>query len=121
MSLFADDPSLRALCRVEDIPEGGSRGFAAARGGFTGLFAVRRAGKVVVYVNCCPHIGTPLDWAPDRFLSADGERIVCGTHGAEFAVEDGVCLRGPCLGGRLEPVMMQIRDGIILVPHDAGL
>lgn len=115
------DPPLRALCPVDDIPEGGSRGFAPARGGFTGLFAVRRAGEVFVYVNCCPHIGTPLDWVPGHFLSADGTRIVCATHGAEFGIADGVCLRGPCLGGRLEPVMMEIRDGIILVPHDAGL
>jgi nitrite reductase/ring-hydroxylating ferredoxin subunit len=115
------DPKLRPLCRVEDIPEGGSRGFGPARGGFTGLFAVRRGGRVFVYVNCCPHIGTPLDWAPDRFLSADGARIVCATHGAEFAIENGACLRGPCLGAGLEPVMMRVEDGIILVPRDAGL
>ena len=82
---------------------------------------MRRGGQVFVYVNSCPHIGTPLDWAPDRFLSADGSRIVCATHGAEFSIEDGVCVRGPCLGDRLEPVMIQIKDGIILVPEDAGL
>ncbi len=106
---------------MDDIPEGGSRGFGPARGGFTGLFAVRRGGKLFVYVNCCPHIGTPLDWMPDRFLTADGERVVCATHGAEFGIEDGVCVRGPCLGAALEPVMIQIKDGIILVPEDAGL
>ena len=115
------DPEKRALGLVADIPEGGSRGFGPARGGFTGLFAVRRGGQVHVYVNCCPHIGTPLDWSPDRFLTADGQRIVCATHGAEFGIADGVCLSGPCLGGRLEPVMIEVKDGIILVPHDAGL
>jgi nitrite reductase/ring-hydroxylating ferredoxin subunit len=114
-------PPLRALCRVDDIPDPGSRGFGPAPGGFTGLFAVRRAGQVFVYVNACPHIGTPLDWAPDRFLSTDGARIVCATHGAEFGIEDGVCLRGPCPGDRLESVMIQIKDGTILVPQDAGL
>jgi nitrite reductase/ring-hydroxylating ferredoxin subunit len=114
-------PALRALCRVEDIPPGGSRGFAPAPGGFTGLFAVRHAGQVFVYVNSCPHIGTPLDWVPDRFLTGDGERIICATHGAEFGIGDGVCLRGPCLGARLEPVMIQIEDGLILVPQGAGL
>ena len=115
------DSNLRPLCRLDDIPEGGSRGFGPARGGFTGLFAVRRGGNVFVYVNCCPHIGTPLDWMPDRFLTADGARIVCATHGAEFGIEDGVCVRGPCLGAGLEPVMIQIKDGLILVPQDAGL
>ena len=119
-SLLADPP-MRALCRVDEIAEGGSRGFGPAPGGFTGLFAVRRGGQVYVYVNSCPHIGTPLDWTPDRFLTADGQRIVCATHGAEFGIEDGACLRGPCLGGRLETVMIQIKDGTILVPKDAGL
>jgi nitrite reductase/ring-hydroxylating ferredoxin subunit len=113
--------TLRALCRIEDIPDGGAKGFPAAAGGFTGLFAVRRGSKVFVYVNSCPHIGVPLDWAPDRFLAEDGSRIVCATHGAEFAIETGVCVRGPCFGERLEPVMIQVKDGMILVPEDAGL
>lgn len=111
----------RILCRMDEIPDGGAKGFGPAPGGFTGLFAVRQADRVAVYVNSCPHIGTPLDWAPDKFLSADGSRIVCSTHGAEFGVMDGTCLRGPCLGARLEPVMIEIKDGAILVPQDAGL
>lgn len=109
----------RALCRIEDIPDGGAKGFAAAPGAFTGLFAVRRGADVFVYVNSCPHIGVPLDWAPDRFLTADGARIVCSTHGAEFDIADGVCLRGPCFGDRLQAVMVELRDGVILVPEDA--
>jgi nitrite reductase/ring-hydroxylating ferredoxin subunit len=113
--------TLRPLCRIDDIPDGGAKGFAPPAGGFTGLFAVRRAEKVFVYVNSCPHIGTPLDWAPDRFLTGDGSRIVCATHGAEFGIADGVCLRGPCLGDRLEAVIIDVKDGMVLVPGDAGL
>ncbi len=113
--------TLRALCRLDDIPDGGSKGFGPAPGGFTGLFAVRQGDEMFVYVNSCPHIGVPLDWAPDRFLTADGTRIICATHGAEFAIADGVCLRGPCYGERLEAVMIQIKDGVVLVPEDAGL
>jgi nitrite reductase/ring-hydroxylating ferredoxin subunit len=112
---------LRSLGRVDDIPEGGCKGYDPAPGGFTGLFAVRRDGAVRVYVNSCPHIGAPLDWAPGRFLSADGERIICAIHGAEFRPEDGHCISGPCLGDRLEAVMIQIKDGVLLVPEDAGL
>jgi nitrite reductase/ring-hydroxylating ferredoxin subunit len=111
----------RALCRLDDIPDGGAKGFGPPTGGFTGLFAVRRGDAVFVYVNSCPHIGVPLDWAPDRFLTRDASRIICATHGAEFGIEDGVCLRGPCLGDRLEAVMIDVEDGIILVPEDAGL
>jgi nitrite reductase/ring-hydroxylating ferredoxin subunit len=112
---------LRALCRLDDLPDGAARGFGPAPGGFTGLFAVRQGDAVVVYVNSCPHIGTPLEWTADRFLSHDGSLIVCATHGAEFRIADGECIRGPCFGDRLEPVMTEIRDGTIFVPEDAGL
>ena len=111
----------RTLCRLEDIPDGASRGFGPARGGFTGLFAVRRGPAVFVYVNACPHVGAALDRAPDRFLTADGARIACGAHGAQFEVEGGVCVQGPCVGARLEAVPARIVDGAVLVPADAGL
>lgn len=118
-SLIDDEP--RALCRVDDIPDGGAKGFPAAPGGFTGLMAVRRDGKIHVYVNSCPHIGTPLDWTPDRFLSKDGQVIICATHGAEFRIADGECTKGPCRGDFLEAVTHAIKDGTIYVPKDAGL
>ena len=111
---------MRLLCRVEDIPDGGARGFAAAPGGFTGLFAVRRADAVHVYVNSCPHIGVPLDWAPDRFLTADGSRILCATHGAEFEPGTGLCVHGPCMGEALEAVPARIENGAVFVAEDAG-
>jgi nitrite reductase/ring-hydroxylating ferredoxin subunit len=112
---------MRTLCRVEDIPNGAARGFAAAPGGFVGLFAVRWGEAVHVYVNSCPHVGVPLDWAPDRFLNSQGDRIVCSTHGAEFRIHDGLCITGPCLGDHLEAVPVELRDGLVLVPDDAGL
>jgi nitrite reductase/ring-hydroxylating ferredoxin subunit len=115
------DPRLRPLCRVAEIPDGGAKGFSAPAGAFTGLFAVRQGDRVVVYVNACPHIGVPLDWLPDRFLTEDGSRIICATHGAEFGIADGVCVRGPCVGERLEAVMIQVKDGLVLVADDAGL
>ena len=113
--------AMRALCRLDELGDGAARGFGPAAGGFTGLFAVRQGDAVFVYVNSCPHIGTPLEWTADRFLSHDGSLIVCATHGAEFRIADGECIRGPCFGDRLEPVMTEIRDGIIYVPEDAGL
>jgi nitrite reductase/ring-hydroxylating ferredoxin subunit len=112
---------LRPLCRLDDLPDGAAKGFGPPAGGFTGLFAIRRGDDVVVYVNSCPHLGVPLDWVPDRFLSPSGDRIVCATHGAEFRVTDGQCTHGPCLGDRLEPVMIEIKAGVIFVPKDAGV
>ncbi len=111
----------RRLCALDDIADGDTKSFPPPPGGFTGLFALRRGTEVMVYVNACPHLGVPLDWAPDRFLSSDGTRIVCAMHGAQFIPETGACVEGPCLGAHLERVMIEIRDGAILVAQDAGL
>jgi len=101
----------RVLCRLEDIPDGEAKGFPAAPGEFTGLFAVRRGGQVFAYVNSCPHVGLPLDPVPDRFLDRKKEMIVCAAHGARFRVEDGECTSGPCLGDVLEAVPVEVVDG----------
>jgi nitrite reductase/ring-hydroxylating ferredoxin subunit len=115
-------PRLRALCRLDDIPDGGARGFPAAAAGAPGLFAVRQGERAFVYVNACPHIGISLHWLPDRFLSADGRLIVCSTHGAEFRIADGVCTHGPCYGDALEAVPVTIdADRTLMVAEDAGL
>jgi nitrite reductase/ring-hydroxylating ferredoxin subunit len=107
--------AMRPLCRLTDIPENGAMGFPGANGAFTGLVAVRQGGDVYVFENACPHIGTPLDWTPDRFLSADGRYLICATHGAEFTIATGVCISGPCRGDRLTPVNVVVRDGTIHV------
>lgn len=112
----------RVLCRIEEIPDGESRGFPPAPGGFTGLFAIRRGGQVFVYVNSCPHIGLPLDPAPHRFLDAKKAAIVCSAHGARFRIEDGECTSGPCYGESLEAVPARVdAEGRVIVPAEAGL
>ena len=75
----------------------------------------------MIYVNACPHLGVPLDWAPDRFLSTDGEHIVCSMHGAIFEIGTGLCLHGPCAGERLEVVAFEIVAGEIMVDATVGL
>jgi nitrite reductase/ring-hydroxylating ferredoxin subunit len=105
----------RVLCQIGDIPENGAKGFPGPDGAFTGLVAVRQGDAVYVYENACPHIGTPLDWTPDRFLSADGKMLICATHGAQFEIATGVCVWGPCQGDRLTPVAFSVRDGVVVV------
>lgn len=99
----------RVLCTLADLPPGTARGFDE------GIFAVGSHAGAVVYRNACPHLGIPLDWAPDRFLSADGSVIMCGTHGAEFRIDTGECLRGPCVGEFLHAVPFVIKDAKILL------
>ena len=115
----------RVLCRLDDLPDGAARGFPAAPGGLTGLFASRRGDAVRVFLNSCPHLGLPLDALPGRFLDALGGPLVCGVHGALFDAEDGTCFAGPCAGDALEAVPVRLRpdpNGTeVLVPATAGL
>ena len=104
------------LGRVDDIPVDGSAGFNVdGPGGRMFFMAIRRGDDVYVYANSCPHLGTPLDFKPGRFLSLDKTHILCATHGALFRIEDGFCVSGPCAGKSLQAAPMEIRDGLILL------
>lgn len=111
----------RVLGRADAIADSASKSYCPAKGGFTGLFGVRQGETVMIYANACPHLGVPLDWAPDRFLSSDAAHIVCSMHGAIFDIASGLCLQGPCAGDRLEAVPFEIVEGEILVDDAAGL
>ena len=109
------------LCALEEIPDGGSAGFAAVVDGQpVELMAIRRGGDVFVYVNSCPHWGSPLDLCPGCFLNRQRTLIQCSTHGAQFRIEDGFCIKGPCLGASLQPVHCAVVDGEVLKATDAG-
>jgi nitrite reductase/ring-hydroxylating ferredoxin subunit len=106
-----------ALCRLADIPEGGTKGVEAEGpdGMPRDLFLHRTGESVACFENSCPHMGTPLDWRPDEFLSEDGAHFICATHGALFRLEDGHCVFGPCAGKRLTAVPVVLRDGMVLL------
>lgn len=74
------------------------------------LIVVHHRGQVFGYVNRCPHNGVRLDFVPGTFLSSDGRRLRCGTHGARFRLTTGRCTRGPCRGAALTPVPLAV-DG----------
>ena len=58
-------PAGVAVCRVDDVPDGGSAGFTIdGPKGPLDLIVLRRSGTIFCYENSCPHLGTPLDWAP---------------------------------------------------------
>jgi nitrite reductase/ring-hydroxylating ferredoxin subunit len=101
------------LCPLNELRDGASRGFSLpgeAPGQSLELFVVRRGSAVYAYRNRCPHTGAPLDWQPDQFLDEHGELIQCALHGALFAVESGLCLRGPCVGKSLQSLSLRISD-----------
>jgi nitrite reductase/ring-hydroxylating ferredoxin subunit len=107
------------LCALSDIEDGGSAAFAiAANDRPLELMAIRRGGKAFVYINSCPHWGSPLDLYPGRFLNRERTLIQCSTHGAQFRIEDGYCIKGPCLGASLEHVPCRVREGEVMVAPD---
>lgn len=106
----------RYLCDLTAIPDGDAVGFVAeVAGKQRNILAARRGGAVFAYVNRCPHAGHLLDGVPGRFLSADGQRLRCMAHGAEFHFEDGVCVDGPCPGAALQAIGAEIRDEAVFL------
>lgn len=103
------------LCRLDEIPDGEARGFIIGGAAKQHSILVYRTGdRVFGYANSCPHVGSPLDWAPDRFIAPDGYHLLCATHGAIFRPTDGYCVNGPCIGDSLAPVPVRL-DGMDVV------
>jgi nitrite reductase/ring-hydroxylating ferredoxin subunit len=100
------------LCRVDEIPEGQSKGFDLD--GFK-CFAVHKDGQFFVYQNRCPHLGVELEWMPDTFLDSEGCLIQCSMHGALFNIEDGDCIAGPCVGEQLIALPFKIEQGQLIL------
>ena len=94
------------LLHLDDLPDGASRGFDPQRIGQDTVLAVRRGRRLFAYADACPHHGTPMAWRKDAYLNAAGDRIVCAAHGAQFEVDTGLCVLGPCLGERLQALPM---------------
>jgi len=110
-----------SLFALKDLADPDSRGFERpGPDGPEACFLVRRGERVYAYRNRCPHTGATLEWRPDRFLTADGELIQCGLHGALFLIETGECVRGPCLGQRLTPVPIVLSAGQIWLSGNNG-
>ena len=79
------------------------------------VLAVRKDDQVFVYINSCPHIGTPLDFHAGKFLSRDSKHIICSTHGALFEIESGYCIFGPCRNSYLEGVPVAVSNGEVQI------
>lgn len=101
------------LCALAEIADPGGKSFRFREGTrmFAG-FVIREGEAASGYVDSCPHAGWPLSPLDDRYLTRDQRHILCAGHGALFSL-DGLCVAGPCLGARLTPWAVQVRDGAV--------
>lgn len=105
-------PAGTLVVRLDDLPDHGGKDIVFSDGKMRLQLLVQKIGhQVYVYENRCPHAGTPLNLFNDRFLDGTGKRLICRTHGALFAPENGHCVAGPCKGQYLRAILVEIRDG----------
>jgi nitrite reductase/ring-hydroxylating ferredoxin subunit len=103
------------LCALADIADPGARGFMFRSGDALFLgFVVRKAGALIGYIDRCPHTGLPLAPMPDRYLTREGDLILCGSHGALFRIGDGLCVAGPCPGRTLWPWPVRVEGDAVV-------
>jgi nitrite reductase/ring-hydroxylating ferredoxin subunit len=105
-----------SLCRLDELPEGESRGFDPLGNGYDTMFVVRRGTRLHAWRDACPHLnGAPMAWRKDEYLNAGRDRIMCSSHGAQFDIVTGVCILGPCIGQALKPVHLSVRGDTLFV------
>jgi nitrite reductase/ring-hydroxylating ferredoxin subunit len=112
----------RVLCSLAELEATGSRGFAVGEGDWPLRgFIVRTPTGIAAYVNYCPHAGHPLNFRPHKFLTPDGNLILCCSHGALFARDNGLCIAGPCQGQSLTPIPVEVVAGFVMVKPDVDV
>lgn len=108
------------LCNLDELAENSAKGFDPTGQGKNTMFVVRKGSKLVAYKDACPHYqgSTTLPWRKDAYLDSKAEFIVCAAHGAEFEIDSGLCVQGPCIGESLLGVALRIEsDGRVFLEN----
>jgi nitrite reductase/ring-hydroxylating ferredoxin subunit len=92
------------LCASADLLNGEqARGFDVVYAGQTcRAFVIRFQDEVHAYLNRCTHIAMEMDYRENHFFDAQGQWLVCATHGATYSPQSGACVGGPCRGGLIK-------------------
>ncbi|PHS22887.1 MAG: FeS-binding protein [Methylophaga sp.] len=109
------------LCNKQEITQGNPRGFSLdfEQGKFE-LFLVKHDDAIHAYKNQCPHLGIPLNWQANEFLSLEQSHIQCATHGALFNLNDGYCILGPCASESLTSLTIEQRNDELWLHLDSA-
>jgi nitrite reductase/ring-hydroxylating ferredoxin subunit len=104
-----------AVCAANAIERGNAKAFSLSRIVETGesrpfpIVIIRTlADEYFGYVNSCPHQGIWLNIGAGEFFARDRAFLRCGRHGANFEIDTGLCIDGPCRGKSLEPIALAV-------------
>lgn len=107
------------VCRSQDLGPGELVVVPAVLPGTIGgseVVVIRRHdGVLKAFLNQCAHVALTLDAGTRRFWNDDRTRLKCRHHGAEYRIDDGVCTSGPCVGLRLDPVLVEETKGWVSI------
>jgi len=107
------------LCDTAELAENQSKGFNLPdHTRDPALFVIRHDNQFYAYANTCPHTGAPLNWLAEQFMDMDNEYLQCSVHGALFRIQDGHCLRGPCVNQSLRKINLVIENSKIYMQSD---
>lgn len=109
----------KRVCRVDELEPGRAMVVALGRDRYglplQGLVVLDESKTPRAYLNVCKHLPIPLDGGTGDFFDDDRRHLFCGTHGALYRLSDGRCVAGPCEGESLDPIELEVRDGVIFV------
>ncbi len=110
----------KIVCKSEEIDSGGiGYKFHVTRGGMAHpAFVVRFKNSVYGYLNRCAHLMLQLDYGNSEFFDTAGEYLVCCNHGAMYEPDTGLCINGPCYGGKLIQLSMDEQDGYVVLADE---
>lgn len=100
------------ICAESEIQGVRALSVTTEKGSFP-LLVLRAGAKFRAYVNACPHQYLPLNYRGDQLLSADGSKLMCTAHGAQFDIHSGEALLGADCG--LDAVPIEVSHGQIRI------
>ncbi len=85
-------------------------------------FVVRKNGRFFAYQNLCRHLPITLDLNDNKIVDQCQKYLQCHMHGAQYEIETGFCIAGPCIGASL--IRLEIKEEakrlVILIPKNFG-
>ena len=102
------------ICREAEIEGVRSLTITTQKGAFP-VLVLRTPNGIRAYVNACPHQYLPFDYRGDQLVSADGLRLMCTAHGAQFDIDSGTAITGADCA--LDAVPVEVIEGEIRIAN----